>query len=328
MFEMNGNDDEVRGMGMFGNDDEVEDVDDVIDFPEASPEVDRSTGVSGLEDILSGLISRGGLVGADLSFLNDEEDEENDDENDYHNKSADLARKGKIREAADMCSRGLEKFPYNKDLLADAIKYSSDVGDISAAEEYLKKLNERVSRNTWNWRAYTFVLDFLMKDFSKNEKLCREIIADYKKNLPYEEKSAVAESELEEKLGNHGKSKEILAQTVKERFNAPQCALRLLDLQLQQGEFEEALRTSDYFLIASCEAQPSTNTNYQLYVRCLAEDAILHKKLYEDGSVTEDEVERMKGLYEKILKIPELGIRFGSNIKDRMVMLDFMKISD
>lgn len=42
----------------------------------------------------------------------------------------------------------------------------------------------------------------------------------------------------------------------------------------------------------------------------------------------EEDVERMKGLYEIILKIPELAIRFGSNIKDRMVMLDFMKVSD
>lgn len=331
MFGMNGNDDEVRGLGSFGND-ESEEGDEVVDFSEEDSGLDNKGGLSGLEnlgieDFLGGLISNRGMGGPDLSFLN-EEDDENDDENDYHNKSADLARKGKIREAADMCIRGLEKFPYNMDLLADAIKYSSDVGDVSAAEEYLDKLNERVPRNTWNWRAYTFVLDFLMKDFSKNEKLCREIIADYRKNLPYEEKSAVAESELEEKLGNHERSKGILVQAVKERFNAPQCALRLLDLQFQHGEFEEALRTSDYFLIASCEAQPSTNTNYQLYVRCLAEDAILHKKHYEDGSVSEEDVERMKGLYEKILKIPELGIRFGSNIKDRMVMLDFMKISD
>lgn len=326
MLEMNGNDDEVRGLENFGKD-EGKEVEEVIGFPEEDSELENSVGLSGLENLLGDLISNRGLGESDLSFLN-EEDDENDDENDYHNKSADLARKGKIREAADMSSRGLEKFPYNMDLLADAIKYSSDVGDVSTAEKYLNKLNERVPRNTWNWRAYTFVLDFLMKNFSKNEKLCREIIADYKKNLPYEEKSAVAESELEEKLGNHDTSKEILAKTVKGRFNAPQCALRLLDLQIQHGEFEEALRTSDYFLIASCEAQPSTNANYQLYVRCLAEDAVLHKKYYEDGSVTEEEVERMKNLYERILKIPELGIRFGSNIKDRMVMLDFMKISD
>lgn len=324
MFGMNSNSDEMGEMSIFGNDG----VDDVIDLPENDSDSDNVGGLSGLEDLSGDLMTRGGLGSSDLSFLGDDEDGENDDENDYHNKSADLARKGKIREAVGMCVRGLERFPNNMDLLADAIKYSSDIGDVKSAEDYLEKLNERVPRNTWNWRSYTFVLDFLMKNPSDNEEICREIIADYKKNLPYEEKSSVAESELEEKLGNHERSKEILEQAVKERFNAPQAALRLLDLQLQHGEFEEALRTSDYFLIASCEAQPSTNLNYQLYVRCLAEDAILHKKYFEKENVTEDEVERLKGMYERILKIPELGFRFGSNIKDRLVMLDFMKIID
>ncbi len=328
MFGMNGNDEEAIGLGSFENSDMCDGTDDVVEFSAEDSDADNGTDLSELGNLFGELMSRRGLGSPDLSFLSDDEDEENDDENDYHNKSADLARKGKNREAVEMCVRGLEKFPNNMDLLADAIKYSSDIGDVGAAENYLDKLNERVPRNTWNWRAYTFVLDFLMKNPSKNEKTCREIIDDYKKNLPYEEKSSVAESELEEKLGNHEKSKEILAQAIKERFNAPQSALRLLDLQLQHGEFEEALRTSDYFLIASCEAQPSTNLNYQLYVRCLAEDAIIHKKYFENGNVTEDEVERIKGMYERILKIPELGIRFGSNIKDRIVMLDFMKISD
>lgn len=327
MIGMNGIDDEMRGRGIFCNDDVSETVDDVIDF--SGEDLESGNGESsGVGNLIGELMSGRGMGGPDLSFLNGDEDDENDDENDYHNKSADLAWKGKIREAVELCARGLDKFPFNMDLLADAIKYSSDIGDVNAAKGHLDKLNDRFPRNTWNWRAYTFVLDFLMKDPSQNEKICREIIADYKKNLPYEEKSAVAESKLEEKLGNHEKSKEILAQALKKRFNAPQSALRLLDLQLQHGEFEQALRTSDYFLIASCEAQPSTNTNYQLYVRCLAEDAILHKKFFEEGSVTKDEVERIKGLYERILKIPELGIRFGSNIKDRIVMLDFMKISD
>ena len=303
---------------------EEEDASDMEDGDALSALFAGEDGIAGPGDLLRNLWRRKGE--RDLSFLNDDDDEEVNDEDGYHNKSADLARSGRLKEAVEVCRQGLEKFPMNKDLLADIIKYSADIGDYDTSEIYLGELNEKIPRKFWNWRAFTFVLDYLLKNPVENEEICREIIADYQKYLPREEKAFVAESELEEKLGNHERSKEILENTIKNRFNAPQSALRLLDIQMQQGEFEQALRTSNYFAIASCEAQPSANQNYQLYMRCLAEDAMLHKQYYEHGSVSEDEVERIRELYDKLLKIPEIAIPFGTNIKSRLNTLDFIII--
>lgn len=291
--------------------------------------IERFSGIPNFNELLEGIVEHR-RKNADLSFLygnDDEADESNEDENDYHNRSAELAKLGKYSEAVETCIRGLEKFPLNMDLLANIVKYSSDIGDMETAELYFDILSNRIPRKVWNWRAYTFTLDYLMKDALGNEEKCREYIADYKKHLPYEEKASVAESELEEKLGNHERSKEILEERVNERFNAPQCALKLLDMQFSRGEFEEALKTCNYFAIANCEAQPSTNQHYQAYIRCLVEEALLHKKHYNGESVSEREVSRIKDLYDSIMKNPEIAMTFGSNIKDHISQLDFINVA-
>lgn len=279
-------------------------------------------------DLFSDLIEKRGDGNPDLSFLNNEEYDENDDADVYFNKSAELAKKGRLSKAIEMCQKGLDKFPEEIDLLSNILKYSSDMGDDETAEKYLNQLITNIPRKVWNWRTYTFTLDYLLKNPCINEAKCREIIGDYKKAFPAEEKSYVAESLLEEKLGNHTKSKEILENAVKERFNAPQCALKLLDLQMEQGEYEEALVTSNYFAIASCETQPSTNQNYQLYARCLIEDALLHKKAFNGENIYLYEIQRIHSLYNRVMKIPEIALNFGANIKNRIVLLNFIKLAD
>lgn len=250
---------------------------------------------------------------------------ENDmDANDYHNKAVELVRRGKYKQAVALCMRGLSFYPNNVDLLADTIKYSSECGDNETADQHYQALCERVPRNRWNWRAYTFSFDYLISAVDDREPEIRTLLADYAKYLPFEEKRYMSESELETALGNHQRAMEVLEEAVKQINNAAQCALRLADMQLGHGMYEDVIKTTGYGLSASAETQPSINIPYLYYVRALAEDALLHKKAVE-SEIRVDDVRRLRSEYENMSKqFPEL-MRHQSNIQTRIKMLNMLE---
>lgn len=256
----------------------------------------------------------------------DEDDGEAEGSDKIHNKAVDRARRGKNREAAEICMAGLKRFPTNVDLLADTIKYSSEAGDMQTADDHYSMLKDSVPLRRWNWRAYTFSFDHLLKeDPVANEDECRAIVENYKKYLPYEEKASLAESELEEALGNAEGSMSVLKEAISTHANASQCALRLADMQMDRGLFENVLETTNYGIAASAETQPSINVPYLYYIRALAKDHLLHKKECVGESITKEEVESLREEYELLLsEFPEL-LRHAHTIQMRVKMLKFVK---
>lgn len=138
-----------------------------------------------------------------------------------------------------------------------------------------------------------------MEQPGENEKLCRRLIVDYKRVTGFEKKSYVAESELEQKLGNHDRSMEILEQTIRALPNAPQSVLRLSDMQSEKGRFEDVIRTMNYAFVAYSETQLSINGAYMVFLKCLVEDAILHQKQMKNEPVTQAQIDHMRAQYEK-----------------------------
>lgn len=258
-----------------------------------------------------------------------EEDSEGMDADDYHNKAIELLRRGKFRQAIDLCIEGLDHYPDNIDLIADIIKYCSKSGDMEKAEEFFQVLKNRIPYCRWNWRAFTFSFDFLIEQNpEKNEEICREIITNYKKYLPYEEKACMAESELEAALGNVQRSMDVLENAVETRPNACQCALKLADMQLERGLYEKVVNTANYGISASVEVQPSINIPYLLLVRTLAKDAILHKKLFSDCLPTSKDVEKISEEYDLLVsEFPEL-IGHAHVISTRKKMLKFIRTTE
>lgn len=80
---------------------------------------------------------------------------------DYHNLAVSVARKGFYLQSFTVVQKGLKLYPYNIDLLADAVYYGSSAGKFSECEEYAKILLSRPLA-LWNWRAYTFMIDYYM----------------------------------------------------------------------------------------------------------------------------------------------------------------------
>lgn len=118
-----------------------EDVEELIDIPEADDE-SSSEGDTPSGNILE-LLSR--MRGLMPNSDGDEDMDDNDmDSDDYHNKAVDRARRGRNREATDICMEGLKKFPLNVDLLADTIKYSSEAGDMQTAADHYSILKANV----------------------------------------------------------------------------------------------------------------------------------------------------------------------------------------
>ena len=262
----------------------------------------------------------------------DDEDDDEDDElsgmdsDDFHNKAVDLARSSRYDEAVRMCQAGLKRFPEEIDLLADTVKYASKAGDMDTAEAHFQKMLA-IPRQRWNWRAYTFGFDYLVLHPLQNEALCRELIADYKRYIPYEEKSHMSESELEEALGNGERSMEVLLHVVDEHPTAPQCALRLADMQMDRGMFGEVIKTCNYGLSASCEVQPSINIPYLILLRTLCKDALLFKRMHQGMHVTADEIDMLVKEYEFIrAEFPELS-HYSAITRIRANCLKLQKLS-
>lgn len=303
-----------------GDENEVEVIDNDEAAEESTPDEDTSN--IDFQDLLSQMKEL-------MSDLDDDDDSEIDmDADDYHNQAVDYARHSKYGMAASLCQEGLEKFPLNIDLLADTIKYSADAGDMERAAEYYTILNEKVPYKCWNWRAFTFSFDYLLqRDPIANEDDCRILIMTYRNCLPYEEKADMAESELEDALGNMEASMNVLKNALHTHTNARQCALRLADMQMDRGLYEDVIKTANYGIAASAEPQPSINVPYLYFIRTLAKDYILHRKECTGEKISEKEVDALREDYELLLsEFPRLK-HYESTIKTRVKMLKFVKAS-
>ena len=249
------------------------------------------------------------------------------DADDYHNESCMLARCSHASKAAECAIAGLKKFKFNSTLMADVIKYCTEAGNMIRAARYYSMLKEKVDLCRWDWRAFTYSIDFLLaSDATKNEKEMRQLIEDFKRYIPFEEKAWFAESELEEHLGNTNKAMQALEKCIQALPNACQSALRLADMQLERGLYEQAINTCNYGIAAASMPQPTINTSYLALLRTLAKDHILHKKVCNGEEVSEAEVRGVEEDYKHLLsKFKKELSRYYDMMDVRLKLLSFIK---
>lgn len=245
--------------------------------------------------------------------------------NGFHNLAVEYAQQKQFNQALSICLKGLSRYPKDIDLIADTIKYSSEQGDFETAQMYFEELCKMIPRPTWNWRAYTFSIDYLMCNVIENKDILHEVISDYCKYLPNEEKARVAKSEYEDALGNYQASIDILKQAISEIPTAPQCALRLADKQLALGMYEDVIQTVRYGMMASAESQPTINIPYLYFVKALAEDAILHRKVFHNEGLDESEIDAIHREYTTMLEVFPALVPYNSTIILRTRMLDMLR---
>ena len=251
--------------------------------------------------------------------------------NDYHNVAVEMSRLGCYPQAFRVVQQGLKSYPYNVDLLADAVYYGSSAGKWKDCEEYAARLNKR-SKGLWNWRAFTFMIDYYMdridwledtKAILDSMQTALEISRQAQRILEHEERGYLSEARNHEALAkwyeamadyaqktdqNAPMSADQYRQRAKEERQqvmatlnaaisnpnmvAVQCCLRYADLQFEACNYEETINICDTAM-GYGESQPSARMGYFPYLAAMSMDCLIHRK-EKFG-----DVEQVKKCYQK-----------------------------
>lgn len=272
------------------------------------------------------------------------------DPDDYHNNAIDAYRQPGTngnREAFDTIAEGLKIFPYDIDLLADAIHWgpvgrkedwllpdlhslfrepsscdaagpghsdteklqlSSILTGISSnvrtktkerdaslkrglvfADDYLAILCTRMKY--WNWRAYGFAIDYLVdkrakiledpKDVADTLDMASRIAVLFSTSEIDLDHSKSAEAKVAIAKGDIAEARRILADAIKpavadgpKNRPMPSCCVRLIDLLMDEGDFEEAVRIADAGIRSTAQTQPGATLAYFVYCKAIAYEAL------------------------------------------------------
>lgn len=272
----------------------------------------------------------------------------------YHNLGAEFARQDDYFNAYSIVKRGLDRqYSNDIDLLADAIHYGSCCGENDECERLKDRLMAR-PRGAWNWRAFTFLIDYLkeqaeqasaekiMQILDEALKLCKE----YQQVLPLEEKGYIAEAEVrklrqqymrasdDHDVAKKAKDEDIAAKEVlktalgrsKEnpaKIVAVQCALCYADMLFEEQEYEETISVCQQAL-AYVETQPSARIAYFKYLSALCKEAQLREEARKPGKENalrdQKKVAEVLNEYLVVNKIIEEKT-YETNIRNRAALL-------
>lgn len=249
------------------------------------------------------------------------------DNADYHNLAATYARLDDYMSAFEIVAKGLKQFPYDVDLLADAIKYGSKCGKVTESKEYLSVLLSRPF-TFWNWRTFTFVIDFYLLSITwENPETTEEtlqealkIATEYQTLAPTEERGFVAEAEIYLASSDVESAINVLKNAIYEHQEilTPQCCIKYADILAERGEFEKVIEVCTRGLIVTAQDQPTARTGYFCYLSALAKDALIHRDgAFKDGKRILDAYIDYKTAYKLLKTTP----RYIENILNRTEIL-------
>ena len=202
-------------------------------------------------------------------------------EAEFHNLSVEFSRQDCEPYAAMVASIGVNEYPLSTDLLADLIKYSQETGDAEQCTQGFNQL-KKIDRKYWSWRTFVFAIDFLkdglssspsVEKFENNLTEAKVLIEDFKKYIPYEERAYVAEAELYQNQGDFAKAKAALQIGIKKVAVAPQCCMKLADMSLKLGRYDDVIKYARQGILAATQDQPTISVGYLHYILALAMDA-------------------------------------------------------
>lgn len=267
----------------------------------------------------------------------------------YHNLAAEYARTDDYYTAFRIVEKGItQQYKYDIDLLADAIHYGSYCNKYPDCEKYKKDLKAR-PRGAWNWRAFTFLVDYLnekvgtaeVKDIMPILDEALEISQEYQRVLETEEKAYIAECEvrlLRERYiresqnsdssdladKEHSLAKEALRKAIfglddggmDKCIVAVQCALKYADMLFEERKYPEVINVCARAL-GYAETQPSARVAYFKYISALSKDALVrHDNAFSDRKRIEDVLSEFAVAYQ-VINEPT----YERNIKTRATFL-------
>lgn len=227
-------------------------------------------------------------------------------ETDYHNLSVEFSRQNCEPFAAAVATIGVGVYPMSTDLLADVIKYSQEIGDSESCRIGITKL-KNISRKYWKWRTFVFVIDFLkdslssltsIEEYESNLDEAKFFIEEFKKYIPHEERAYVAEAELYLNQSDYDGAIEALKKGINDVAVAPQCCLKLADMYLELGNYNQVEEFAKKGLLAAMQDQPTVSIGYIYYLLAMAMDAKRIMKKQAGMSIEESEIKAILTAYQ------------------------------
>ena len=260
------------------------------------------------------------------------------DADDYHNFAVVLSRDDDYLTAYQIVVRGLMQFPYNTDLLADAIYYGSNCKKYKECDEHVKVLLGR-PRSSWTWRSFTFLIDYFKnswdwehdpKTVEDGLKIALGVAKEYQKYCPSEERSYLAEYDVRQRLAGAAMDKndeeevnkqreaalELLKNTINSgKYSAVQCSLRYADAMFERQEFNEVINICNKALQFG-EQTASARLGYFMYLSALSREILLYQK----GDL--HNIEEIYQIYNEYLAaLTDTGDSYRRNISKRVRIL-------
>lgn len=244
--------------------------------------------------------------------------------NSYHNDSVDADHTEGSPAAFEVIRRGLSQYPYDIDLLSDAVLHAP----IGTFEEWitggdLKKLDETVAMQAvgngisrlryaedycavlfsrhrrWNWRSYCYVIDYLkerrvaaLSDISEVDRtldLAIELAKEFVEKYPSDER---AHNELAEALiasGDQEAAERYLRKIILEdplpAASLSQSCTTLVNILMDKGEYGDAIKVALVGQAATAQSQPSSVLGFFVYCEALARDAMLMMGCFDGSGV-------------------------------------------
>ena len=270
------------------------------DYPE-----DLSGAESLLSDLLEALYEAEQLVG---------------EPNDFHNFSVSISKIiNDSKKANYIVQQGLKIHPLNTDLLADAIRYGYNCGEKERCREWYDTLNS-IDQLRWSWRAFSFSIDYLLKEWisnTENNYSIEDILKlarDYQNMLPDTEDAWFSEYEIYAGTNQREKSITVLENAMTKFKFCPRCWLRYADIMIDDGEYEKAEP-----IIRKMRKNPKTreaiNTSYMYFLDAQCKIARLYASdEYDRGDIDKDAV----WMIYKTLRMALLSSGLRENIKTQI----------
>lgn len=233
----------------------------------------------------------------------------------YHNATVDQSKNNEGNERAfQMAFEGLRNYPFDIDLLADAVLYApvgkpsdwlfeESAGNLSRdrsrelvgnednelmyAEDFCIMLLALYDR--WNWRAFCYVIDYLKerrvavlsdsKEISATLHKAIDIAKDFTDRFPNEERAFNELAEAYIANNEQDKAEQLLRTIILDKhlpeFPVAQCCTTLMDMLMEKGNRVDAIRVARVGQMGTARTQPSASLGYFVYCEALMMDSLL-----------------------------------------------------
>ena len=214
------------------------------------------------------------------------------DSDDFHNFSVSISRvTSDNQKTLGIVKAGLNIYPQNTDLLADAIKYVYSCGERKECKQWYQTLTQ-IDKSRWTWRAFSFSIDYLLEEWTSSNQAdysiedIMRLAKEYQRQIPDEEDAWICEFDIYDSINQKEKGIQVLKDAIEKFRFCPRCWLRYADILMDRGEFEEA----EPIIKKMCKNPKSIEKINASYMYFLDGQCKL-QKLYNSEAYDNDEVE-------------------------------------